>query len=288
MSKTETRGGACITYTKATGWTDGSPLLLSPTDHAMWLSSVVFDGARAMCGGLPDLERHCERLIRSSHVFNLDPGMTASEIAGLAREGAARFGASAELYICPLFYATEGFMIPDAASTKFALTVQESALPPPKGFKSCRSNFRRPARDMAPTEAKASCLYPNIARDMSDARARGYDNTVVLDPAGNVAEFSYSNLFMVKGGVVHTPVHNGTFLNGITRQRVIYLLREAGVEVHERTMTYPELAEADELFGTGNYAKVLPCTQLDERILQPGPIFQQARELYWAFASSGP
>ncbi len=284
MVKAESRGGACLTFTDGK-WRHGSPKLLSPTDHAMWLSSVVFDGARAIRGGAPDLDKHAARAIRSCEVMGLQAGVTAEDIVRLARDGVARFPNDAELYICPLFYATDGFMVPEAASTRFVLTVQDAPLPEPKGFKSCRSNFRRPARDMAPTEAKASCLYPNIARDMADARARGFDNAVVLDPAGNVAEFSYSNLFMVKDGAVHTPVHNGTFLNGVTRQRVIKLLKGAGHEVNERTITYGELAKADELFGTGNYAKVLPCVQLDGRPLQPGPVFREARDLYMTFAA---
>ena len=97
---------------------------------------------------------------------------------------------------------------------------------------------------MAPTGAKASCLYPNVARSVGEAQEKGFEVGVVLDPSGNVAEFSYSNLFMVKDGVVSTPVINGTFLNGITRQRVIKLLRDDGFEVVERTIDFPELLGA--------------------------------------------
>ena len=137
---------------------------------------------------------------------------------------------------------------------------------------------------MAPTEAKASCLYPNVARGISEANAKGFDVAVVLDPNGNVAEFSYTNLFMAKDRVIYTPGINGTFLNGITRQRTIQLLRQGGYEVMERAINYEELLDADELFGTGNYAKVLPCTHIEDRELQPGPIYNRARELYFEFA----
>ena len=108
----------------------------------------------------------------------------------------------------------------------------------------------------------------------------------MLDPSGYDAEFSYSNLFMVKDGVVSTPVINGTFLNGITRQRVIKLLRDDGFEVVERTIDFPELLGADELFATGNYAKVRPCTKLEDREYQPGPMATRARELYFDFAKT--
>ena len=80
---------------------------------------------------------------------------------------------------------------------------------------------------------------------------------------------------------------NGTFLNGITRQRVIRLLRTAGVEVHERTMTFQDVLDADEVFSTGNYGKVMPITRVEGRDLQPGPIYTRARSLYWSFAHGG-
>ncbi|MEC8200709.1 MAG: aminotransferase class IV, partial [Pseudomonadota bacterium] len=96
--------------------------------------------------------------------------------------------------------------------------------------------------------------------------------------------FATSNLFMVKDGVAHTPIPNGTFLNGITRQRVIQLLRNNNVDVVERTITPGELLEADELFSTGNHAKVLPAVRYEDRDLQPGLIGNMARVLYWEFA----
>ena len=105
----------------------------------------------------------------------------------------------------------------------------------------------------------------------------------MLDPDGNVAEFSYTNLFFAKDGTVHTPVTNGTFLNGVTRQRVIQLLRDNGIEVQDRTISYEELGDADELFSTGNYSKLLPCIGLDDRDFQPGPLYQNARDLYFEF-----
>ncbi|MCU0895262.1 MAG: aminotransferase class IV, partial [Rhodospirillales bacterium] len=103
---------------------------------------------------------------------------------------------------------------------------------------------------------------------------------------GNVAEFGYMNLFFVGDGVVQTPAANGTFLNGITRQRVISLLRDAGVEVVERAVDFADLLGASEVFATGNYGKVLPCTRLEDRALPIGPVYRQARELYFAFAAA--
>jgi branched-chain amino acid aminotransferase len=137
-----------------------------------------------------------------------------------------------------------------------------------------------------PVDAKAGCLYPNNARCLFEAQARGYDNAVVCDMLGNVAELATSNIFMAKHGVVLTPVANGTFLAGITRQRVIGLLRGAGVTVVEKTLSYAEFEGADEIFSTGNYSKVVPVTRIGDRKLEFGPLYTKARELYWAFAHS--
>jgi branched-chain amino acid aminotransferase len=103
---------------------------------------------------------------------------------------------------------------------------------------------------------------------------------------GNVAELATSNIFMAKDGVVFTPVANGTFLAGITRQRVIGLLRQSGMTVIEKTLQYSDFESADEIFATGNYSKVVPATRIGERTLPFGPLYSKARELYWTFAHS--
>jgi branched-chain amino acid aminotransferase len=135
-------------------------------------------------------------------------------------------------------------------------------------------------------DAKAGCLYPNNARMLFEAQARGFDNAVSLDLLGNVAELATSNIFMAKDGVVYTPAANGTFLAGITRRRVIALLRETGITVVERSLKYDDFQTADEIFSTGNYSKVVPVAKIENRVLTPGPIFTRARELYWEFAHS--
>jgi branched-chain amino acid aminotransferase len=186
-----------------------------------------------------------------------------------------------------MFYAEQGFVAPDPASTVFALVLTESPLPPPNGFSACVSSYRRPTPDSAPTDAKASCLYPNAGRALFEAKEKGFENCIMLDANGNVAEFATSNLWFAKDGVAVTPIANGTFLNGITRQRVVKLLRQAGIEAQERTVTVKEVLDADEVFSTGNYAKVSPVTRVENRDFQPGPIYKRARGLYWEYALAG-
>ncbi len=267
-------------------WHDGSVPLFHSMTHAAWLGSVVFDGARAFDGVAPDLDRHCRRVIRSAHSFDLAPMLTAGEIEELCQDGIRRFPPGAGIYIRPMFWAESGFVDPDPESTRFALVMWDSPLPEAAGFGACLSSYRRPMANAAPTDAKAACLYPNAGRAIREAKAGGFDNAVVRDPMGNVAEFATANLVLVKDGVASTATPNGTFLNGITRQRVWKLLGEDGVEVVERVITVDELMDADEVFATGNFGKVTPLTRYQDRDLQPGPVYRRARELYMDFAHS--
>jgi branched-chain amino acid aminotransferase len=273
-------------------WYDGTwfteePKITGPMDHAFWLGSVVFDGGRAVRGLAPDLDRHAARCVESARKMLMKPRLSAAEIEALCREAIGRMGPEAELYVRPMFFVRKGLGAarPDPDSTDFVLAVYDSPLPGfGSGFSACLAPFRRPAPDMAPTDAKASCLYPNGARASAWAAERGFDNAVMCDALGNVAEFASANLMFAKDGVVVTPAVNGTFLNGITRQRIIALLRGAGIEVQERRVLPEELETADEVFSTGNFAKVQPCTNYAGRQMQPGPIAREARRLYFDWA----
>jgi branched-chain amino acid aminotransferase len=268
-------------------WHQGNPMLMGPMTHAPWLGSCVFDGARSFEGVAPDLDQHCQRIVRSAETFGLRAIKQAGEIEELIRDGIAKFPKGAELYLRPMFWAADGFVDVDPESTEFSVSVYDSAMPKPTGFSVTCSPFRRPSYEYAPTDAKAACHYPNSARAIREAKARGFDNAVMLDPVSNVAELATANIWLVKNGEAHTPAPNGTFLNGVTRQRVIHLLRAAGVTVVERAIRWQEFIDADEVFSTGNYGKVVPITRVEQRHLQPGPVMAKARELYWDYAHSG-
>ncbi|HWG05463.1 MAG TPA: branched-chain amino acid aminotransferase [Beijerinckiaceae bacterium] len=269
-------------------WHDGNVPIMGVRTHGAWLGSSVFDGARAFEGVTPDLALHCARVNNSAKAMDLKPVVPTETWIGLAREGLKRFEGDAELYIRPLYWAEEGaqsgIVRPDPDSTRWCLTLFVAPMPKPSGTAITLSPFCRPTRECAPVEAKAGCLYPNNARALIEARSRGFDNCLMCDMQGNVAELGTANIFMVKDGVVFTPEANGTYLAGITRARVIALLRSAGSTVIEKTLQYSDFQSADEIFSTGNYTKVSPVTRIDERILQPGPIGRRARELYWEFA----
>jgi branched-chain amino acid aminotransferase len=279
-----------LTWTFVDGaWHEGNVALVGPRSHAMWLGSSVFDGARWFENVAPDLDLHCQRVNRSALALGLQPTMTVEDIVGLTRDGLKRFDSKTAVYIRPMYWAEHGgYMgVPaDPASTRFCLCLYESPMIASSGFSLTVSPFRRPTIETMPTNAKAGCLYPNNGRAILEAKGRGFDNALVLDMLGNVAETGSSNVFMTRDGVAFTPAANGTFLSGITRARTIGLLAEAGVKTVETALTVRDFLEADEIFSTGNHSKIVPVTRIEDRHLQAGPVAKKARELYWDFAHS--
>lgn len=265
-------------------WVEGNQPMLGPMSHAWWMASSVFDGARSFRRLAPDLDRHCARLIDSGKAFHMTCPVTAEEMIDLAWEGIGKFPDDAELYIRPMMYFEDGFVAPDTDSTQFILTVFEAPMPAWGGVKTMVSSYRRPTPEAAPTNAKASCLYPNVGRALAEAREKGYGTAVVLDAMGNVAEFATNNLFIVRDSVVQTPVPNGSFLSGLTRRRMMELLSGDGHEIQELTLTLDDVYAADEVFLTGNYSKIQPVVQVGDVDYQIGPVATRARELYFDFA----
>ncbi len=271
-------------------WHQGDLPVMNAADHGTWLGSLVFDGARAFEGLVPDIEPHCARINASAGVMGLKPTLEVAEMVALVHEGLAKFDDGAAVYIRPMYWSTEGgagVVVPDPDSTAFCLCLEQIPMSPADASQTLgRTQFVRPMMNMATVNAKAACLYPNNGRMIREAQARGFNNAIVADPLGNVAESATANIFMVKDGIVKTPVPNGTFLNGITRQRVIGLLREAGKTVEECTLSFEDFADADEVFLTGNMTKVTPITKIEDREYPIGPVAQEARELYWRWAKS--
>jgi len=268
-------------------WHEGNIPIMGPRTHAAWLGSSVFDGARAFEGVTPDLDRHCARVNASALTLGLKPNVEVDTMLGLVRDGTKKFPGDAALYIRPMYWAEQGgyLSVPaDPDSTRFLLTIYETPMPPPSGFSIGLSPYRRPTVESMPTDAKAGCLYPNNGRAIMEAHSRGFDNALVRDMLGNVAETGTSNIFMAKDGIVKTPAPNRSFLAGITRRRVIGLLRNADVEVQETVLTVEDFLDADEIFSSGNYSKVVPITRIEDRTLQPGPLHAKARKLYWDWA----
>lgn len=279
-----------LTWTYLDGdWHEGNIPIIGPRSHATWLGTTVFDGARWFEGVAPDLDRHCERVNASAIALGLKPTVSPEEIFALTMDGLKKFDGNTAVYIRPMYWAEHGGYMgvpaePD--STRFCLCLYEAPMISPSGFSVTVSPFRRPTLETMPTNAKAGCLYPNNGRAILEAKSRGFDNALVLDMLGNVAETGTSNIFLVKDGEVFTPIANGTFLSGITRARAIALLDAAGLRVNEKTLSVGDFLNADEIFSTGNHSKVVPVIQIEDRRLQPGPVAERVRALYWEWAHS--
>lgn len=270
-------------------WQAGNTPIIGAADHAAWLGSTVFDGARQFDGVRPDLMLNCERIVHSAEVMGMVSPVTPQEVFDIIEDGCKLFAKDAELYLRPMMWAIEdagGIIDIDPESTGFSVCIEELPLPQVGSFSLTNSPFRRPRQDMAMTTAKAGSLYANNARIMSDARRRGFNNALSLDIDDYVAETASTNVFMVRDGEVFTPVPNGTFLNGLNRQRIIKLLAADGFKVHEVALTLDDFAQADEIFCTGNIAKVMPVARYNDRVMPECPVATRAREIYWDFAHS--
>ncbi|GLQ35892.1 aminotransferase [Amylibacter marinus] len=270
-------------------WTVGNTPIIGAADHASWLGSTVFDGARQFEGVRPDLIQNCHRIVYSAQQLGMVPPVTAEQVFDICEEGCAMFAPDATLYIRPMMWAnqgTPGIIDIEPENTGFCVCIEELPMPEIGAFSLTVSDFRRPRQDMALTTAKAGSLYANNGRIMADARKRGFSNALSLDVDDNVAETASTNVFSVRDGEVFTPVPNGTFLNGLNRQRVIKLLRADGVKVHEASMTLADFDAADEIFCTGNIAKVMPVARFQDRKFEATPMALRTRELYWDYAHS--
>ena len=273
-------------------WHAGSVPVLRSADHGTWLGTLVFDGARRIDGATPDLDAHCARVNRSAEALGMVPALSGEAIVELVREGLERIPAGEAVYIRPMYWSTDfgpGTIAADPGSTDFCLCLESVPMPAADASATlAATRFRRPTLDVATVDAKAACLYPNNARMVREAISKGFTNALALDALGNVAESATSNVFMARDGEVFTPVPNGTFLDGITRRRVMGLLREAGTAVHEAVLSYDDFRAADEVFLTGNLAKVTPVTAFEGTRYEVGPVTRRARETYldWARSTS--
>jgi branched-chain amino acid aminotransferase len=271
-------------------WHEGDLPVIRAADHGSWLGTTVFDGARYFEGIAPDLAAHCARVNRSAEALMITPSVAPEEMQEIVREGLKAYPKTSAVYIRPMYWALEGDflgIVPKPNATGFAICLEEIPMAAPGTATTLTTTrFRRPVLEDAVVNAKAGCLYPNNARMLAEARAKGFGNALVADALGNVAETATANVFMVRDGEVFTPVPNGTFLAGITRARHIDNLTADGVRVHETVLTFDDFRQADEVFLSGNMMKVTPVTAFEDTHYQVGPMTRRVRDLYWDWAHS--
>lgn len=271
-------------------WHDGDLAVMKAADHGIWQGSSVFDGARQFDGRCPDLAAHCQRLNRSATALMITPTVDPAEMESIIRQGLATFGTQKDVYVRPMYWALHGSdlgITPLPGATGFAISLEEVAMPD-AGFATTvtRTRFRRPVLEDSVCNAKAGCLYPNNARMLVEATQKGFGNALVADALGNLAESATANVFLVKDGAVFTPIANGTFLAGITRARHIANLRADGLEVIEKVLSFEDVHAADEVFLSGNFAKITAVKAFDDTQYSSRPLTARVRKLYWDWAAS--
>lgn len=284
-----TKSGAVRTFWEGR-WHDLDVAVMKASDHGIWQGSSVFDGARRFDGLVPDLDLHCARVNRSAEALMITPTCATLDMIAIIREGLADFVPDQAVYIRPMYWALHGSDLgvsPEPGATGFAIALEECAMPNPTFATTLtRTRYRRPVLEDNVCNAKAGCLYPNNARMLAEAKAKGFGNALVADALGNLAESATANVFLVRDGVVFTPIANGTFLAGITRARHIANLRADGVEVVETVLTFDDALRADEIFLSGNFAKVTAVAEFDGVLYPERPMTERARALYLDWAAS--
>jgi branched-chain amino acid aminotransferase len=247
--------------------------------HALHYGSAVFEGERAYNGGIFKLREHTLRLISGAEILGYKIPYSADAIDNACYD-VLRANGLTDGYLRPAAWrgSNKLGLSPGGATVHIAIAAWEwpSYFQPEqrmKGIRLTHSQWRRPAPDTAPTKAKASGLYQICTMAKQQAEDAGFDDALMLDYRGLVAEATGANLFLAIDGKLHTPTPD-CFLDGITRQTVIGIARSNGIEVVERHIKPEELATAKEAFLTGTAAEITPIGEIGNARFQPAAICQ--------------
>ena len=255
--------------------------------HAMHYASAVFEGARCYNGTVFALDEHSERLIESARLIGFRLPWSSAEINAAVEATIAANGLT-DCYVRPIAWRGSEQMGIAAQHTKPHLAVAvwewgayfgDAAMA--KGLRLNIAQWRRPAPYTAPTNAKAAGLYMICTLSKHAAADAGYDDALMLDWRGQVAEATVANVFFVRDGALHTPAPD-CFLDGITRRTVIALARARGIEVVERAIWPEELATFEQAFLTGTAAEVTPLAEIGPWRFELGALTQQLAKDYGA------
>src|SRR5438132_8755690 len=245
-------------------WRDAKLHVLS---HGLHYASCVFEGERVYNGKVFHLEDHNERLHNSARILGFEVPASMDDLAK-ATEELISANNIVDGYVRPIAWRGAEQMGVSAQATKIHLALAAWDWPayfPPearaRGIRMKWANWARPAPHTAPTQAKAAGLYMICTLSKHIAEAEGFDDALMLDWRGQLAEGTGANIFLVINGELHTPTPD-CFLNGITRKTVIGLARKRGIKVVERAIMPAELAKADEVFLTGSAAEVTPVGEV--------------------------
>jgi branched-chain amino acid aminotransferase len=267
-------------------WRDAKLHVLT---HGLHYASAVFEGERCYSGNVFKLREHTERLINSGRILGFEIPYTADEIDAACIE-VLRANNLTEAYVRPIAWRGSEMLAVAAQHTKIHLAIACWAWPNlfgadrMKGVRLGMASWKRPHPETAPTASKAAGLYMIGTLSKHEVEKQGWDDALMLDWRGQVAEATGANIFFVMDGELHTPTPD-CFLDGITRRSVIGLARQNQIKVVERAILPEEMPRASEVFLTGTAAEVTPVRELDDRRIgdgKPGPITRKVMETFRA------
>ena len=259
---------------KLVPWRDAQIHVLT---HALHYASCVFEGERVYGGKIFKLREHSERLINSGRLLGFEIPWSLSEIEKACNDVVKAMNI-VDGYVRPVAWRGAEQMGVSAQATKIHMAVATWQWPSYfspearlKGIRMTVSKWARPAPNTAPTASKAAGLYMICTMSKHAAEAAGFDDALMLDWRGQIAEATGANIFLVINGELHTPTPD-CFLDGITRRTVIDLAKARQIKVIERAILPGDLAAADEVFLTGTAAEVTPVGEIDHYKFTPGPV----------------
>ncbi|WP_335947418.1 branched-chain amino acid aminotransferase [Salipiger bermudensis] len=263
-------------------WRDAKVHVLT---HALHYASSVFEGERAYNGKIFLGHAHSERLIASAKSLDFEIPYTADEIDAIKDE-VLKVNGFTNAYVRAVAWRGAG---PDmgVASSRNPVQLAVAAWEwgnyygdaKTKGAKLDIAKWKRPSPETIPVHAKAAGLYMICTMSKHAAEAKGCSDALFMDYRGYVAEATGANIFFVKDGEVHTPLAD-CFLNGLTRQTVIKLLKEKGITVHERHIMPEELESFEQCWLTGTAAEVTPVGQIGDYSFEVGALTLDIAETY--------
>ncbi|WP_026988154.1 branched-chain amino acid aminotransferase [Fodinicurvata fenggangensis] len=245
--------------------------------HGLHYASCIFEGERAYGGEIFKATEHHQRLHKSAEIMGFEIPYSVADIDVAAAEVLKANGIS-DGYIRPVAWRGSEMMGVSAQKTRIHLAIAAWEWPTYftpearlEGIRMTEGKYRRPDPRTAPVHSKAAGLYMICTLSKHEAEQQGFNDALMLDWRGQVAEATGANIFLVQDGKLHTPTPD-CFLNGITRQTVIDLARQRGYEVIERAIMPEEFAKTQEVFICGTAVEVTPVREIDQYSFTPGEI----------------
>ncbi|MDE2333812.1 MAG: branched-chain amino acid aminotransferase [Rhodospirillales bacterium] len=254
-------------------WRDAKLHVLS---HGLHYASGVFEGERAYAGNIFRLRTHTERLLNSGRILGFEIPWTAEQIDE-ACKAVVKANGLTDAYVRPIAWRGAEQLSVSAQQTRIHLAIATWAWPNlfgdnrMKGVRLGLAEWKRPHPETAPTASKAAGLYMIGTLSKHAAEAQGFDDALMLDWRGRIAEATGANVFLVIDGELHTPTPD-CFLDGITRRTVMALAKHRQIKVVERPILYEELPKVTEVFLAGTAAEITPVREIAGHTFTPSAI----------------